>query len=148
VTRGWPRRRVLAAVLATSTCGCAGVGRDRDAVTPAPVPTTAETSDRTGVDLAVRNESPYRRSVVLVVERDGTARFRRRVTVLAGRGRRFTDAVASGSVADSGDDLTVAVERTTGTRLAERVIRPGGLRAVVVTLLPNRIEWTLVPAQR
>ncbi|MFC6976742.1 hypothetical protein ACFQL1_21890 [Halomicroarcula sp. GCM10025709] len=66
MTPVWSRRRFLSAVLAGGTCGCVGPDRPRRPVTPAPVPTTADSGRRLdGVDLAVRNESPYRRSVVL-----------------------------------------------------------------------------------
>ncbi|WP_276272070.1 hypothetical protein [Haloarcula litorea] len=148
-----PTRRSVLLGLATVSAGCGGFGRGPSATTtPAPVPTPAtarsetETGDRRGFDVAVRNESSYRRTVVVTAERGDGDVFAREATILAGRGVRFEDVVAGRPpTSDAADRVTVGVERPTGAELGRRRVQTTDTALVVATLLPDAVEWTAGP---
>lgn len=150
MTDDWSRRRViqlLGAALALS--GCTQRERETPTVTPAPIPRIETPAGDSAVDLVVRNESPYRRSVVLTVRRGQTVLLEQSVTVLAGRGERFADVISQGTDAsDSADDLRLTVSRTTGERLGATAVQTAGLDAVILTLLPDTVDWTIVGTAR
>lgn len=146
VTDDWSRRcviRLLGAALALS--GCTQREREAPTVTPAPIPTTETPGRDSSADLVVRNESPYRRSVVLTTLRGQTVLFERSVTVLGGRGERFADVITRGTgTSDTADDLRITVSRTTGEKLGATDVQTTGLDTVILTLLPDAVEWEIV----
>lgn len=138
------RRRLLGSVVSVAAFGgCAAGDTDRETVTPAPVPTATPGTE--GVDLVVRNGTAYRRTVVVVVERAGRIGFKRRLTVLAGQGRAFSEvAPRVPPVDDTTDGFVVAVRSESDEPLGEAVFQSGGLAAVVLTLLRDRVTWSTV----